>query len=241
MAAGISISAYPAGAVTGLSIRITGLTSASSDIEATMKYSNEFIDHTDNQLILYYPDGRGVMAIFDSDNIANVKSFNNGLVTYTNVTELYDDIQAEVDSIASAARAAGDAQTVKVTLTQADMFAGTPVVVSSVPAPGAGKLLVTRHVIGVRNFENDVYDNLTIGVGAVGSSGANSAKGHRFSPTLLTASADFTTQFEDNNLLVGVDDIVYIPNTQLQVMFDQPAFNGDGTIDLYITYSIIIL
>lgn len=131
-------------------------------------------------------------------------------------------------------------QTIKVHLSAAEIYTlnSNPVIVN-IAAPGVGKMLVVREVLGIRNYITDPFDALLISVRAVGSTGAGASNGQFKASALIAGSGGVITPFEKS--IVATGDVVYIEDTQLEIVADSDSANGDGSIDLFITYSIITL
>jgi hypothetical protein len=106
--AAITVSSFLAGDYTGISIRLQGYPELSVDQEVSMDFSNLSLDRRTQALTIYYPDGRGAMAIITDNTISQIDSFNGSSASFATVEELYDEIIAGVESVSPGSGGGGD-------------------------------------------------------------------------------------------------------------------------------------
>jgi len=132
-------------------------------------------------------------------------------------------------------------KTIKVPLTASEVGNANTTPVSIIPAPGAGKAICIESVSAKLNYNTTAFDSMFLYLGPVS---LNTDTAQFYSHDLFTYAGNsghtFFNKYFYQGLAGAVDQIKENAPIYFYSSVDDTA-NGDGTIDLYITYKIIEL
>jgi len=183
---------------------------------------------------------------YDPQSLSNGQSIPiNGLVRYYSIPDLwYGDEFQEGDEYYNEATQTKDLYngndivsdsgiiTVKVSMTAAEIQAGTNVL--AVAAPGTGKAIEMISMAVKYVFVSTVYD-----VAVTIDAKIDTATERQFNPANFLGTASST--FLMGAAFAGTGAISIVEDKKLEVFADAVSTAGDGTADVYITYRIITL
>ena len=199
------------------------------------------IDDDADYLVMKDEEGSTMFGLSQSD-VSRVSV--NGSGGFTTVEQVRDAIIALLPDSGGGGGDVTDAelvpQTVKHTLTAAEIrgSATTPVLVSGIPAPGAGKMIVVLGVQARFNWNSVQFDATS--VLTVVSDNYKMSPGANGIAFAFENINSFTSDKIGTGFLYGMPENLE-ENEQIYIAGDADSTVGNSTVDVYITYKIITL